>query len=128
MADPKPEVYTKPPQAGKVLSKEEAGYVEEGPFGCLHCQWYRQPMEGEVGQCEPVGGSVLRYACCDYWNDPDAPKGIGKRGVEYVYVPYSHYTCEQCIFFDAKKETCWPVEGHISPKASCNKWMPLRQV
>ena len=115
---------TTPPVPGTKLTKDDAGYVNSGPLGCLHCQWYEQTLKGEVGRCEPVGGAVLRYACCDYWNDPDAPKGVGKQRAEYVYVPYSTYQCRQCDYFDPKTETCWPVEGHIDPGASCNKWMP----
>lgn len=119
------ENYTQPPIPGQQLTKEQAGYVAHGPFGCLHCSWYQQPLKGEIGSCEPVGQAVCRYGCCDYWNDPDAPKSVGKQRAEYVYVAYTNYECRQCAFFDKLLERCWPVEGHIDPVASCNKWQPL---
>jgi len=120
------ENYTQPPDPGKKLTKQEAGYVSKGPFGCLHCSWYQQPLKGEIGYCDPVGTAVCRYGCCDYWNDPHAPKNVGKSGAEYVYIGYSEYTCDQCLYFDKVTHTCWPVVGQIDPEGSCNKWMPIK--
>ena len=118
------EVYTRPPVPGKKLSKDAASYVAHGPFGCYLCFWYEQPLEGVIGHCTPVGQPIHRNGCCDYFNDRQAPTGVGKARAEYVYVPYNSYTCKRCTFFDRLSETCWPVEGHIDPDASCNKWMP----
>lgn len=118
------EVYTRLPDPGIKLTKEEAGYVARGPFSCATCMHFEKPETGDVGACQPVGGAVSAHGCCNYWNVRNAPHGVGKSGVEYVCVQGSNYTCAQCRFFASRSETCSPVKGRISPVASCDKWMP----
>lgn len=117
------QVYTVPPKKGDVLTKSEAGYVDKGPFGCKNCSWFEGGDSGS-GKCAVIGGTVSANGCCDEWNEDDAPKDQGKQKAEYVEVKGANYTCGECRFFDANKNTCWPVEGSIDEKASCNKWMP----
>lgn len=122
---PAVEVFTKPPKPGVKLSKKDAGYVDKGPFGCRNCLWF-EGGSSPTSDCDPVGGTVSRNGCCDFWNDKDAPKNKGKAGCEYVFVPPYTYTCSICKFFDAATSTCTPVQGLKNPKGSCNKWMPER--
>lgn len=119
------EVYTKEPSPNTRLSKANAGYVAKGPFGCNHCTWFNLTAPKGTPNCAVVGSDVNERGCCDYWNEKDAPQGVGKSKAEYVFVPGSNYTCDECKFFDFSSDTCTPVVGDIAPKASCNKWMPL---
>lgn len=114
------EVFTIPPKG--VHSKADAGYVAKGPFSCKHCDWY-EGGSAATGGCAVIGSDISRNGCCDYWNDQDAPKGIGKKGAEYVYVPGANYTCAECTYFNGT-DGCSPVRGTISPRGSCNFWTP----
>ncbi len=119
------ENYTVPPQAGVKLSKKDAGYVAAGPFSCAHCRWY-EGGKLPIGRCAPIGRDIVnRDGCCDVWNVADAKPNQGKIQNEYVYVQGATNVCAECSYFDPATFTCWPVDGLISPKASCNKWTPL---
>lgn len=113
------EVYTRPPAKGDKLTKKEAGYEPSGPFGCRHCFWF---TGGDW--CEILDEKVSPGACCDYWNDKNAPRGgATKEEAEFVHVPGSGYRCDECKFWQGHNH-CTPVLGWISPGGSCNKWMP----
>lgn len=129
--DERQEMYTRPPRPGEQqLSKRQAGYVAHGPFGCQNCQWFeRSQAAGTRGFCKPIGNEPIdARACCDFWNVADAPSAVGKAACEYVYIPGADYTCVECIYFDPTRDECWPVVGHISPFASCNKWVPYESL
>jgi hypothetical protein len=143
-------VDTVPPKPGEQLTKAQAGYVDHGPFTCGNCSWFKPlpppppspysfydpttiptPTPKAMGDCNVVGYPVARGGCCDYWAGPtgqhevpNTPQNVGMDKCEYVEVEGADYTCAQCIFFDAIRNTCWPVKGPIAPEASCNKWMP----
>ena len=113
------ENYTVYPRPGAPrLTKRDAGYVARGPFGCENCRWYKD------GGCAVTGTSVEARGCCDLWNEPTAPKGVGKERAEYIYVPDSEYTCAECKVYDPSIKMCDYVLGTIAPEASCDKFEP----
>ena len=112
------EDYTRLPPPGTVLSQEESGYVNKGPFGCKHCQWF-----GKDRSCPVIGEKVHPDACCDYNNDPEAPMRVGKSAAEYIHVLGATYRCDECSFW-VPGGKCEIVSGAIAPGGSCNKYQP----
>jgi hypothetical protein len=54
----------------KKLSKELAGYVEEGPTHCGNCEYYTGGKK-QSGACRKVGGLVEFHGCCNQWEERD---------------------------------------------------------
>jgi hypothetical protein len=52
------------------ISKETAGYVEEGPTHCGNCEYYRGSENGN-GPCMKVAGTVEYFGCCNHWESED---------------------------------------------------------
>jgi hypothetical protein len=48
------------------ISKQIAGYIEEGPTHCGNCEYYKGSEDGS-GPCEKVEGTVEFFGCCNHW-------------------------------------------------------------
>ncbi len=48
------------------ISKQIAGYVEQGPTHCGNCEHYRGAEDGS-GPCTEVKGIVEYFGCCNQW-------------------------------------------------------------
>ena len=48
------------------ISKQVAGYVEQGPTHCGNCENYRGTEDGS-GPCTEVAGTVEYFGCCNQW-------------------------------------------------------------
>lgn len=46
------------------VSKEEAGYVEEGPTHCVTCEYMEKPSD-KTSMCESVEGVIHQLGCCN---------------------------------------------------------------
>jgi hypothetical protein len=57
-------------QALQLITKEQAGYVTDGPTKCESCEYYSGDR-GEMGSCEKVGGTIYRDGCCNGWEKGD---------------------------------------------------------
>jgi hypothetical protein len=64
-------LYVNGPNAAKMLtphlSKQTAGYSEEGPTHCGSCEYYGGGPE--KGPCKIVEGEVEFHGCCNAWED-----------------------------------------------------------
>jgi len=69
------------PEMKGMISKEIAGYIENGPTHCGNCEYYGGvPDSGgddESGPCEKVSGTVEFHGCCNYW-EASGEAGAGK--------------------------------------------------
>jgi hypothetical protein len=53
------------------ITKDQAGYVEDAPTRCANCEYFT-PGEGEVGECEKVGGTkIYTNGCCNGWESAE---------------------------------------------------------
>jgi hypothetical protein len=48
------------------ISKQVAGYIEQGPTHCGNCEYYRGTEEGS-GPCAKINGTVEYFGCCNHW-------------------------------------------------------------
>lgn len=51
----------------KPVSKQEAGYVEQGPTHCANCDEMLVPKLFGESRCKKVTGLVEGRACCGLW-------------------------------------------------------------
>ena len=58
------------PEQVNQISKEIAGYIEDGPTHCGSCEYYRGSEDGS-GPCEKVAGTVEYFGCCNHWESDD---------------------------------------------------------
>lgn len=103
-----------------MLTKAQAGYmVNPGPGGCGACRYSHR------AHCDVVNGNVLPFACCNWWNKPDAPS-ITKTQAGYVIgAGYGDpILCSSCRFFEPQG-ACTIVEGPIKPEDSCERWLAI---
>lgn len=106
-----------------MFSKTQAGYrLNPGAGGCAvgqGCRWYNG------GNCPIVAMRVQPDACCDFWNKPDAPRGIGPHKAEYVVAPgHTEFLCDDCRFLNPDRRSCQIVQGPVRPQDVCDKWQP----
>lgn len=67
-------VKPKLPEPVTQVSKEIAGYVENGPTHCGNCD---EKLGGEslVSECKKVAGEIEYFGCCNRW-EPKEEQGI----------------------------------------------------
>jgi hypothetical protein len=54
------------PKPQKLVTKEAAGYIEEGPTHCASCEYFNGS-----DACEKVGGHIEPHGCCNHWEAGD---------------------------------------------------------
>lgn len=57
------------------VSKEEVGYVEEGPTHCVSCEYMEQPNQ-QTSMCKKVEGVVHQLGCCNQYEEDKGRKFI----------------------------------------------------
>jgi hypothetical protein len=71
-------IKPKLPRSVTQISKEVAGYVEEGPTHCGNCD---EKLGGDspVSECKKVEGDIEYFGCCNRWEELKHKSAFARR-------------------------------------------------